>query len=106
MTRRIYLLLEWDADLGAATDLVGVLGLENAKDPVVEWIPWHPNIARWHARLAQDVDPAKIEEWLEQDATLAIAPAPEPGPGMDLRTAVAVALDTRLAAPSAVRERG
>ena len=99
--RRIFLLLEWDPDLGAAADLVGVLGIEDGRDALVEWIPWHPDLARWYRRVRDGVDAQRIAAWLHEDATLAITEVTEHAPDLDLRTAVAGALDAQLAAPSA-----
>ena len=99
--RRIFLLLEWDPDLGAAADLVGVLGIEDGRDALAEWIPWHPDLARWYQRVREGVDTRRVATWLDEDATLAIAEVTKHAPDLDLRTAVAAALDAQLAAPSA-----
>lgn len=97
--RRIFLLLEWDSDIGAPVEVVGVLGLEG-RDVLAEWIPWHPAQARWYRRVRDGVDGERVAAWLEQDETLAIAEVPEPCSRLDLRAAVAVVLDAHLAPPS------
>ena len=103
--RRIFLMLEWDTQLGAAGELVGVLGFEEPASVVAEWIPWHPQTERWYERVRDGVDERRIAAWLREGATLALGEVPDLQPAADLRTAVAAALDAELAAPSAEGRR-
>ena len=98
--RRLFVLLEWDGEIGAATKVVGVLGTEPGGETVTEWVPGdHDACVRWYWRLAEGLEPARLEAWLAESASLGMAEAEDPGAEFDLRTAVAAVLDARLAEP-------
>lgn len=98
--RRLFVLLEWDEQIGAPSQAVGVLGTEPGHTPVIEWVPGDIDAcARWYWRLEQGIEQARLEAWLAESSTLGLVEAADPGAGLDLRTAVAAVLDARLAAP-------
>jgi hypothetical protein len=98
--RRLFVLLEWDEEIGAAIKTVGVLGTEPGREAVTEWVPGEIDaLVRWYWRLAEGVEPERLEAWLDERASLGMAEAEDPGAELDLRTAVAVVLDARLAEP-------
>jgi hypothetical protein len=98
--RRLFVLLEWDGEIGAATKVVGVLGTEPGREAVTEWVPGEPDACvRWYWRLAEGLEPARLEAWLAESASLGMAEAADPGAELDMRTAVAAVLDARLADP-------
>jgi len=98
--RRLFVLLEWDGEIGAATKVVGVLGTEPGREAVTEWVPGEPDACvRWYWRLAEGLGPERLEAWLDERASLGMAETEDPGTELDLRTAVAVVLDARLAEP-------
>lgn len=98
--RRLFVLLEWDEEIGAATRVVGVVGTMPGAEPVIEWVPGDIDVCvRWYWRLAEGLAPGRLEAWLGESASLGMAEAEDPGAELDLRSAVAAVLDARLAEP-------
>jgi hypothetical protein len=102
--RRRFVLLVWDAELGAAVRPVAILAVgvdENGLQHAVVWLPGVFDDAEgWRERLA-DANPGTIAtalvRWLDEDTGLRMSEI-DPGPGdVDLRTSAEFAVDELLA---------
>lgn len=96
---RVFVLLGHDPDTGAATVVVGALGIDPDGARIVSWVPYEERDGGWRARVAATSAGDAVEGWLERADGVGWDIAEMAGPATaDLRGDVEVVLDELLSA--------